>query len=141
MNKFMIVGRTTRDAEIMYSNDGKAVAKFDVAVNRKFAKETDEVKADFFNCVAFGKTAEVFEKCSVAKGTKLIIEGEVRNNNYTDKDGVKHYATQVVVQSFEFAESKSSSENGTSRPAPSNAANDGFYNVPDGVEDEGLPFN
>ena len=140
MNKFLITCRLTRDAEVMCSNDGNVIVKFDVAVNRKYAKETDEVKADFFNCVAFGKTAEVLDKCNVAKGTKLIIEAEVRNNNYTDKEGVKHYGTQLVVQSFEFAESKSASE-GTSRPAPSNAANDGFYNVPDGVEDEGLPFN
>lgn len=139
MNKFFISGRLTRDAEIKYSNDGKPVARFDFAVKRNFAKDTDEVKADFFNCVAFGKIAEIIEKCNVAKGTKLIIEAEVRNNNYTDKDGVKHYATQVVVQSFEFAESKASSGSNTSAADTMTGA-DGFMNLPMGVEDEGLPF-
>ena len=102
MNKFIILGRCASDPEIRYSNEGKAVARFNFAVNRKF-KQEGQPEADFFSCVAFGKIAETFEKCSIGKGTKLLIEGEVRNNNY-EKDGVKHYSNQVIVNSFEFCE-------------------------------------
>lgn len=135
MNKIILIGRLTKDAEIRYSQDGKAVARFDFAVNRKF-KQEGQPDADFFSCVAFGKTAETFEKCNIGKGTKLLIEGEVRNNNYTDKDGVKHYSMQVVVNSFEFCESKASA----SAPAPQQTDDGGFMSIPDGIEDD-LPFN
>lgn len=134
MNKFIILGRLTADPEIRYTNEGKAVARFNFAVNRRFHKE-GETEADFFSCVAFGKIAETFEKCSISKGTKLLIESEVRNNNYTDKDGVKHYNTQVVVNSFEFCESKSNSYGNSAQKTD----DDGFIDVPDDV-DEQLPF-
>lgn len=134
MNHFTITGRLTKDAEIRYSNEGKAVARFDFAVNRKFKRE-GEADADFFSCVAFGKIAETFEKCMVGKGTKLLIEGEVRNNNYTNKDGQKVYGTQVVVNSFEFCESKSQAE-----PSAQPASEPEFMSIPEGIVDE-LPFN
>lgn len=137
MNKCIFSARLTADPEIRYSNDGKAFAKFNIAVNRRFKKE-GEVDADFFQCVAFGKIAETLEKCKVGKGTKLLIKSEVRNNNYTDRNGEKHYGTQVVVNSFEFCESKSSGS-GTS-PAQEHTDSDGFMNIPDGIEEE-LPFN
>lgn len=133
MNLFIISGRLTADAEYIHTNEGKTVAKFNFAVNRRFKRDGDP-DADFFTCVAFGKIAETLEKCAVAKGTKLLIEGEVRNNNY-EKDGVKHYNTQVVVSSFEFCESKSSSN------APAETVNlDGMeFAAVDGSEDD-LPF-
>lgn len=138
MNHFIITGRLTKDAEIRYSTDGKAVvAKFDFAVNRKFKRE-GEADADFFSCVAFGKTAEVFEKCSIGKGTKLLIEGEVRNNNYTNKDGQKVYGTQVVVNAFEFCESKGQGEQ--TAPSTPPAQGTDFMDIPDGMQEE-LPFN
>ena len=130
MNKLIISGRLVADPEIRHTGEGKPVASFRFAVNRTFRKE-NEPEADFFNCVVFGKLAEVVEKCNVSKGTKLLIEGEDRNNNY-EKDGVKHYGNQVIVKSFEFCESKSSSG---SEPAPSN---DDFIPLPDGDDD--LPF-
>lgn len=133
MNHFTITGRLTKDAEIRYSNEGKAVARFDFAVNRKFKRE-GEADADFFSCVAFGKIAETFEKCMVGKGTKLLIEGEVRNNNYTNKDGQKVYGTQVVVNSFEFCESK-----GQAEPSAQPAQETDFMRIPDNISDE-LPF-
>jgi len=133
MNHFTITGRLTKDAEIRYSNEGKAVARFDFAVNRKFKRE-GEADADFFSCVAFGKIAETFEKCMVVKGTKLLIEGEVRNNNYTNKDGQKVYGTQVVVNSFEFCESK-----GQTEPSAQPASENEFMSIPDNISDE-LPF-
>ena len=138
MNKFYMTGRLVEDAEIRYTTGEKttAIARFRFAVSRKFAKENDEVKADFFNCVAFGRIAETFEKCKVGKGTKLLIEGEVRNDNY-EKDGVKHYGTQILVNSFEFCESKGTADAGTQQATTDN---NGFMNIPDGLQEE-LPFN
>lgn len=132
MNKVLFTGRTTNDPEVRYTTDGKAVASFNFAVNRTFDREN----SDFFKCVAFGKTAETIEKL-VKKGTKLLLEGEIRNNNYTDKNGVKRYEMQVIVNSFEFCESKGQA--GTQATQPQ-ADKDGFMNIPDGIEEE-LPFN
>lgn len=127
MNLVLQVGRLTADPEVRHNGD-KAIAKFSIAVNRRFKKE-GEADADFFNCVAFGKTAEFMEKY-FHKGMKAVINGELRNNHY-EKDGVKHYSEQVVVNTIEFAESKQSTP-----PAD----NDGFMNIPDGIDEE-LPFN
>lgn len=135
MNKIILCGRLTADMNMRYSAEGKAVASFNFAANRRFKREGDP-EADFFQCVAFGKIAETFEKCNVGKGTKLLIDGEMRNNNY-EKDGVKHYGMQLIVNSFEFCESKGSS--GQSAPQYGQPDSDGFQNVPDGIEEE-LPF-
>ena len=142
MNKFLIMGRLCTDPEIRYTSDQKAVCRFRFAVNRRF-KRDDEPEADFFQCVAFGKIAETFEKCSMSKGTKLMIDGEVRNNNYTDNDGVKHYTDQVIVNAFEFCESKSASASGSApteyNTPPAKTDDDGFMHVPEGI-DYDLPF-
>ena len=136
------MGRLCTDPEIRYTSDQKAVCRFRFAVNRRF-KRDDEPEADFFQCVAFGKIAETFEKCSISKGTKLMIDGEVRNNNYTDNDGVKHYSDQVIVNSFEFCESKSASASGSApteyNTPPAKTDDDGFMHVPEGI-DYDLPF-
>ena len=104
----------------------------------------DDQTADFISCVAFGKTAEFCERYT-HQGTKLVVEGRIQTGSYTNKDGVKVYTTEVVVENTEFAESKSSSSEGnyvpSARPEPVNAAGDGFMNIPDGIEDEGLPFS
>ena len=140
MNKIILMGRLVDDTEIRYTTGEKttAIANFRFAVNRKFVKENDEVKADFFKCVAFGKIAETFEKCNIGKGTKLLIEGEIRNDNY-EKDGVKHYGMQVLVSSFEFCESKGASDAGPQQQATPQADNNGFMTIPEGLEEE-LPF-
>lgn len=127
MNKVIFSGRLTADPEVRYTGEGKAVVSFNFAVNRTFDREN----SDFFKCVAFGKTAETIEKL-VRKGTKLLIEGEIRNNNYTDKNGVKRYEMQVIVSSFEFCESKGSTEPKVNE--------NGFMDIPDGIDEE-LPFN
>ena len=134
MNKWIGTIRLTADAEIRYTNDGKPIVRFGGACNRRF-KQEGQPDADFFSFVVFGKTAETFSKCNIGKGTKLLIEGEVRNNHYTDKDGVKHYSEQIVVNTFEFCESKASA----SAPAPQ-PESDGFMNL-DGISDEELPFS
>lgn len=133
MNLFIATGRLSTDLEIMNTASGKAVVKFNFAVNRIFKKEGEQ-DADFFSCVAFGKLAETLDKCNVSKGTKLLIRGEVRNNNY-EKDGVKRYGTQVIVDSFEFCESKSSST------APAESVNiDGEAFALSDVSEDDLPF-
>lgn len=133
MNLIALMGRLTRDPETRYTADGKAVAKVSIAVNRRF-KQDGQPEADYFNCVAFGKTAEFIEKY-FKKGMKAVITGELRNNHYTDNNGVKHYTEQILINNIEFAESKQAT-------APTTTTDNlGFMNIPDNVEDEGLPFN
>ena len=147
MNRVILMGRLTRDAEIRYSQgeSSTAIARFSLAVDRRFRREGDEQTADFINCVAFGRTAEFMERFG-RKGTKFVSEGRIQTGSYTNKDGQRVYTTDVVVESVEFAESKSAasgSDGGftpADRPSPSQAAGDGFMNIPDGIDEE-LPFN
>ena len=156
MNKVILCGRLTKDPEVRYSQGGEsmAIARYTLAVDRRRGRNTGdgEQTADFISCVAFGKSGEFAEKY-LKKGTKMIISGRIQTGSYTNKDGVKVYTTEVVVEDQEFAESKNSSSNGgsygdnysnnasapASNPAPT-AAGDGFMNIPDGIEEE-LPFN
>ena len=149
MNKVMLMGRLTRDPEVRCSQGANpmAIARFSIAVDRRF-KRQGEPEADFFNCTAFGKQAEFVEKY-LKKGTKIVLEGSVQNNNYTNKDGQKVYGTRIVVDNLEFAESKAASENSGytggqssygSQPAPApSGAQDGFMDIPSEIEEE-LPF-
>lgn len=147
MNKVILMGRLTRDPDIRYSQgeNAMAVARYTLAVDRRFKRDgNSDQAADFISCVAFGKTAEFAERY-LHQGTKLVVEGRIQTGSYTNKDGQKVYTTDVVVENCEFAESKNSAGDGgsyvSSRPEPVSAAGDGFMNIPDGVEDEGLPFN
>ena len=146
MNKTILMGRLTRDPEVRYTqgDNASAVARFSLAVDRRFKKDGEQT-ADFINCVAFGKTGEFIERyCH--QGTKLVVEGRIQTGSYTNRDGNKVYTTDVVAENVEFAESKAAAANNeggyqAARPEPSSAAGDGFMIIPDGVEDEGLPFN
>ncbi|MDE6607748.1 MAG: single-stranded DNA-binding protein [Lachnospiraceae bacterium] len=146
MNKVILMGRLTRDPEVRYSQGASqtAVARFSVAVDRRFKRE-GEPDADFFNCTSFGKQAEFVERY-LRKGTKILLSGRVQNDNYTNKDGQMVYSVRIMVDEIEFAESKNSSNadnsgfgGGMSRPEPMGAG-DGFMNIPDGIDEE-LPFN
>lgn len=147
MNKVILMGRLTRDAEVRYSQgeNSSAVARFSLAVDRRFTRQGEESQTDFINCVAFGRTAEFLERFG-RKGTKFVVEGRIQTGSYTNKDGQKVYTTDVVVENVEFAESKASSGNNdggftpAARPEPSNAMDGGFMNIPDGIDEE-LPFN
>lgn len=130
MNKVILMGRLTKEPEVNHSSN-TAFARFSIAVDCKFKKE-GEPDADFFNCVAFGKLAETFEKY-VRKGTKVVVTGEIRNENYTNKEGVKTYGVKIYVNEMEFAESK-----GTSDPVEQ-AKNTDFLSIPEGLI-ESLPF-
>lgn len=144
MNKSILVGRLTRDPEVRYSQgeNANAVARFTIAVNRRFKNNEGNYDADFINCVAFGKSAEFIEKY-FKKGMAIGISGRIQTGNYTNKDGVKVYTTDVVVEEAEFVESKNSGGASASSNTPTNnntSSNDDFMNIPDGIED-GLPFN
>ena len=112
MNKVILMGRLTRNPDVRYSQGEKAtcVARYSLAVNRRFRRD-GEPDADFINCVAFGKLAEFAEKY-LKQGTKIVISGRIQTGNYTNRDGVKVYTTDVVVEEQEFAESKSSEGSG-----------------------------
>ena len=147
MNKVILMGRLTRDPDIRYSQgeNAMAIARYTLAVDRRGRRDgSSDQTADFISCVSFGKTAEFAERY-LRQGTKLVVEGRIQTGSYTNKDGQKVYTTDVVVENCEFAESKNSASDGgsysSSRPEPVNAAGDGFMSIPDGVEDEGLPFN
>lgn len=149
MNKAILMGRLTRDPEVRYTQgeNQMAIARYTLAVDRRFNRNGDENTADFINCVSFGKTAEFAERY-FRKGTKIAISGRIQTGSYTNKDGAKVYTTEVVVEEQEFAESKNSNSSSEgnfgggmsqSSPAPMAAA-DGFMNIPDGIDEE-LPFN
>lgn len=149
MNKAILMGRLTRDPEVRYSQGERtmAIARYTLAVDRRTRRDAGEgaQTADFITCVAFDKSGEFAEKY-FRQGMRVLVSGRIQTGSYTNKEGIKVYTTEVIVEDQEFADSKGSGGNeggynSPSRPTPSSAAGDGFMNIPDGVEDEGLPFN
>lgn len=149
MNKVVLVGRLTRDPEVRYSqgDSSTAVARYTVAVDRRF-KRDNEPTADFIPCVVFGRSAEFAEKY-FRQGMRVSVSGRIQTGSYTNKDGVRVYTTDIIVEEQEFAESRAESEANrgsfqysapSQTPAPSVDAGDGFMNIPDGIDEE-LPFN
>ncbi|HIU03329.1 MAG TPA: single-stranded DNA-binding protein [Candidatus Onthocola gallistercoris] len=153
MNKVILMGRLTRDPEVRYSQGERpvAVARYTLAVNRTF-KRAGDPDADFINCVTFGRSAEFAEKY-FHQGIRIVVSGRIQTGSYTNRDGVKVYTTEVVVEDQEFAESKAASEQSRATygggyghsdaapmPEPSAPAGDGFMNIPDGLDEE-LPFS
>ncbi len=144
MNKVILMGRLTRDPEVRYSqgDNAMAIARYSLAVDRRFKHDGDEQTADFINCVAFGKSGEFAEKY-LHKGMKIAVVGRIQTGSFTNKDGQKVYTTDVVVEEQEFAESKNSGNGTGSSNTPANnnvSSSDGFMNIPDGIDEE-LPFN
>ena len=150
MNKVILMGRLTRDPEVRYSqgDNASAVARYTLAVDRRFRRD-GEATADFINCVAFGRSAEFAERY-LRKGTKIAVTGRIQTGSYTNKEGVRVYTTEVVVEEHEFAESRNAAASGDGgfnggytggnvASAPMSAG-DGFMNIPDGIDEE-LPFN
>lgn len=145
MNKAILVGRLTRNPEVRYSQgeNATAVARYTLAVERRY-KRDGEPSADFINCVVFGKPAEFAEKC-FRQGLRVAISGHIQTGSYTNKDGVKLYTTEVVVEEQEFAQSRNeggsdqAQNNSQSAPQAPPTDNGGFMNIPDGIDD--LPFN
>ena len=135
MNSVQLLGRLTRDPDVRYTDGGSTIARFSLAVDRRFKQEGGET-ADFINCISFGKTAEFIEKY-FTQGIKIALNGRIQTGSFTNKAGGKVYTTDVVVENVEFAESKGSNA-GNAAPAP--APNGDFMSIPDGIDEE-LPFN
>ena len=156
MNRVILMGRLTRDPEVRYSQGERsmAIARYTLAVDRRGRRSQSqdgaEQTADFIPCVAFDRAGEFAERY-FRQGMRVLISGRIQTGSYTNKDGQRVYTTEVIVDDQEFADSKGASDGGYNngggyqpapqRPAPTSAIGDGFMNIPDGVEDEGLPFN
>ena len=147
MNKVILIGRLTADPDIRYTNGNNAVARYTLAVDRRFKKDGEQ-SADFISCITFNKAAEFAEKY-LHKGSKIIVSGRIQTGSYTNKEGRKVYTTDVIVADQEFAESKRTDETNSWGPTDNkpkmergeSRVGDGFMDIPEGVEDEGLPFS
>ena len=149
MNNVTIMGRLAADPDIKWTNANPSlcVARYTLAVDRRFRRENEDT-ADFINCVAFGRNGEFVEKY-FRQGMRVIISGHIQTGSYTDRDGVKRYTTEVVINQHFFCESRSggaaesrgpgSVERRTQESAQTD--NDGFMHIPEGVTDDELPFN
>lgn len=137
------MGRLTRDPVLRYSQGENqiAVARFSIAVDRRYKRE-NEATADFIPCVVFGRSAEFAEKY-FRQGMRISISGRIQTGSYVNKDGIKVYTTEVVIEEQEFAESRAESQGNRENFNPSTddlPEDDGFMNIPDGIDEE-LPFH
>ena len=154
MNRVILMGRLTRDPEVRYSSGERsmAIARYTLAVDRRGRRNqgNDQQTADFIPCVAFDRAGEVAEKY-FRQGMRVLVSGRIQTGSYTNRDGQKVYTTEVVVDDQEFADSKGAGDSQGQAPRQANRGNraaapaggmdsEGFMNIPDGVEDEGLPF-
>ena len=139
MNKTILVGRNVKEIEYRTTTSGKGATAFTIAVNRDFKNANGETEADFINCVAYGKTAELLSKY-VKKGDRLAVEGRIQVRNYDNQEGKKVYVTEVIVQNIEFLETKSNKKEET--PAPEETTSDPFKEFGEELEltDADLPF-
>ena len=141
MNKVILMGRLVKDPDVRYSQGAEpiAVARYTLAVNRRFKKQGEQ-DADFIGCVALGRTGEFAEKY-FKKGQMVSIVGRIQVRSY-DKDGQKHWSTEVVIEEQYFAESKNAGNSNSTAPAQNNSAptqQDGFYPI-EQLDDDDLPF-
>lgn len=144
MNKVILMGRLTRDPDIRVSNTSDrqiTVARYTLAVDRRGKKDDNAQTADFISCVAFDRAAEFAEKY-LHQGTKVLVTGRIQTGSYTNKEGHKVYTTDVMIEEQEFCESKAAGQGLVGEVKPhQTTAEDGFMNLPDGMDDEGLPFS
>lgn len=143
MNRVILMGRLTRDPEVRWSRGERAIAiaRYTLAVDRRSRRNQDgnsEQTADFINCVAFDRAGEFAEK-HFRQGQRILISGRIQTGSYINKDGQKVYTTEVIVDEQEFADSRGHSAP-AERPAQGTDIGDGFMSIPEGIEDEGLPF-
>lgn len=145
MNKIILMGRLTRDPDMRVTTGENAmtISRYTLAVDRRTRKtDTNESTADFITCVAFGKAAEFAEKY-FHQGMRVLITGRIQTGSYTNKDGNKVYTTDVIVEEQEFADSKAAGQTisaNTPVPRPELTAEDGFMQLPVGIDDDGIPF-
>ena len=139
MNQVVMCGRIATDVVCRETTSGTKVANYRIAVEKSYKKE-GRPTADFFNCVTYANNAEFAGKY-LKKGMKIIINGELQNDNYQDKEGKMQYRDNILVRNHEFCESKSANASQSAQPVQeAKPDNDGFMNIADGMDDE-LPFN
>ena len=145
MNRVILMGRLTRDPEVRYTQGERsmAVARYTLAVDRRGARKSqdgNEQTADFINIVAFDRAGEFAEKY-FRQGMRVLVSGRIQTGSYTNKEGQRVYTTDIIADDQEFADSKNTSAAGKTAPEMGKPIGDGFMSIPNGVEDEGLPFN
>ena len=140
MNSVVLMGRLTRDPEIRYKagENAMAIARYSLAVDRRFNRDNSDQTADFISCVVFAKGAEFAEKY-LKKGMRIVVRGRIQTGSYVNKDGQKVYTTDVVVEEQEFAESKGSSGDTVSKAPATKTQDNSWMNVPDGYDSQ-MPF-
>lgn len=147
LNKVILMGRITQDLEVKQTPSGVAVLSFTVAVQRSYAKQGEEKQTDFINCVAWRNQAEFIGKY-FRKGRMIAIEGNLRTRTYDDKNGTKHYVTEVFVDNVSFTGEKvddlqqnnqSSQQNNSSVPANEDLSTGDMADF-DVLSDDGVPF-
>ena len=145
MNRVILMGRLTRDPEVRYTQGERsmAVARYTLAGDRRGARKSqdgNEQTADFINIVAFDRAGEFAEKY-FRQGMRVLVSGRIQTGSYTNKEGQRVYTTDIIADDQEFADSKNASAGGKQAPEMGKPIGDGFMSIPDGVEDESLPFN
>ena len=147
MNRVILMGRLTKDPDIRYTQGERsmAIARYTLAVDRRGRRgqdsSTEQQTADFINCVAFDRAAEFAEKY-FRQGMRVLVSGRIQTGSYVNQEGRKVYTTDIVLDDQEFADSKGASGRGPEQRQVQGAdIGDGFMSIPDGIEDEGLPFN
>lgn len=141
MNNVILMGRLTRSPEVKTAGSGMTVTKYTLAVDRRGKREEGKQTADFINCIAFDKAGDFAGKY-FTHGMRVLVRGHIQTGSYQKKDGTKVYTTDVVVDEQEFADSKSTgSAPAESQKTPAQPGKEDFMDVPDGADDEGLPFN
>lgn len=144
MNRAILMGRLTRDPEVRYSQGERTmtIAKYTLAVDRRGRRSQDgnEQTADFINCVAFDRAGEFAEKY-FRQGMRVLVSGRIQTGSYINKDGIKVYTTDIIIEDQEFADSKGAASGGQAGGRLEPADADGFVNIPDNLEDDSLPFN
>lgn len=141
MNRIILMGRLTKDPEIRYTQSGKVVASFTIAVDRPFSGQDGQREADFINCVLWGKQAETFGN-SVFKGHRVLVEGRLQIRAYDAKDGTKKWLTEVICDRFEFIERKTEGQTSThpkAQPKPQQGYQAGSMDSFGSFTDE-IPF-
>lgn len=133
MNRAILVGRLARDPELRTTNSGMSVCRFTVAVDRR--GKSDEQIADFISCVAFGKTGETISQY-LGKGRRIALEGRIQTGSY-EKDGVKRYTTDIIVDSFDFIDSRSDGGQAQQQQQGPDDVDPDFHLMAD---DDDLPF-
>lgn len=139
MNRAVLMGRLTRDPEVRHSQGENpiAIARYTLAVDRRGRKGDNDPAADFINIVAFDRAGEFAEK-HFRKGMRVLVSGRIQTGSYTNREGRRIYTMDVVVEEQEFAEGrKDGGQQDKERPS---LIGDGFIDIPDGIDDEGLPF-